>query len=264
MIITTLIFTAMIGVPDSAKAVKADTLFIIKKAHEYVVADKLENVYVINKDVITRYQSKGDSLLQQSFKIYGAVELFDATQALRPVIFYPAQSMLITTDNTLSLQNEAIDLTQLGFEQATLLAASNFNDGFWIFDNGSLELLRVDHTFKITNRSGNLTTALGVAPQPRFMKEQNSRLYMYIPGTGITIFDQYATYLKTLPITSLSGFDVYGDMVYYMMNGDLYQYDMMNFATWQMTRGGALKTFAVSGNRLYLGNGETITVVGFN
>ncbi|MFI5204983.1 MAG: hypothetical protein ACHQF2_10845, partial [Flavobacteriales bacterium] len=204
--INTVVFFSflLVGTPDSLPVVKADTLFTIKKAHDFICADKLDNIYVINKDVITRYQSKGDSLLQQSFKKYGDVEAFDATQALRPVIFYAAQSLVITTDNTLSLQNEPVELTQWGFEQCTLLAASNFNDGFWLFDNGSLELVRVDHTFKITNRSGNITTALGQAVQPRSMKEHNSRLFMHIPGMGIAVFDQYANYLKTLPINSLN------------------------------------------------------------
>jgi hypothetical protein len=249
---------------DTVSTVHADTLFTIKKQHDFFYADKLDNVYVIYKDVITRYQSKGDSLLQQSFKKYGDVETFDGTQALRPVIFYPSQSLVITTDNTLSLQNEAIELSEWGFEQITLLAASSFNDGFWLFDNGSLELLRVDHTFKIINRSGNLSTALVQAPQPKSMKEYNNRLYMHIPGTGIAVFDQYANYLKTLPINSLTNFDVYGDYIYYVLNGDLYQYDMLDFTTGQVTTGASLQWFAVSGNRLYLGNSKTITVVGFN
>jgi hypothetical protein len=262
-LITCAIIYTFSALPDTLSAVKADTLFIIKKTHDFISADRLDNIYVINDDVITRYQSNGDSLLQQSFKNFGNVEVFDATQALRPVLFYTSQSLVVTVDNTLSIQNQPIDLTQWQFEQCTLLAASNLNNGFWLFDNGTLELLRTDHTYKIINRSGNISTALNIAAQPQSMKENNNRLYMYIKDVGIAVFDQYANYLKTLPINELTSFEVYGDMIYYVYKGNLYQYDMKNFNTWQVTNNANLVSFAVNANRLYLGNGSLITVVIF-
>jgi hypothetical protein len=241
----------------------------IVKPHDFFTTDKLGNIYLVNKDVITKYNANGDSLSQQSYKTYGKIDFVDATQALRTLVFYREQLLVLTLDNTLSPQNDPVDLTNIGKEQVTLVAASVNDNNIWLFDQAAQTLTRVDKTFKDAVSSGNLTNILGYAPVPDFMIEAENRLYLNVPDKGVIVFDMFGTYIKTIPLINLHYFDVSGDNLYYLEEGKIYYYNMMDFDKKYLPIGyrnvstgepGGIKAFGIKKNRLYIESEEKINI----
>ena len=271
-----LIYTASLLTQNPDTVLPHVTLKTIVRPHDFFTTDRLGNIYLVNKDVITKYNAQGDSLTQQSYKNYGKIDYVDATQALRTLVFYKEQLLVLTLDNTLSAQNDPVDLTSIGKDQITLVAASIVDNNIWLFDQGTQTLSRVDKTFKDVVSTGNLTNILGYAPVPDFMIEAENKLFMNVPDKGIVVFDMFGTYLKTIPITGLHYFDVNGDKLYYLDKGKIMYYHMLDFITYTLPfgewktysdeNGGTsvykkpIESFGVKKNRLYIEYRNEITV----
>jgi hypothetical protein len=186
----------------------------VKTDADKITSDNLGNVYLIKDESIFKYDSLG--VLQKTFnnKTFGAITSADATNALRIVLFYKDFNRVVTLDNTLSQNGEALTLETIGFPLASLVAASHDN-GLWIYDMRNFELIRLNRNMQEEHRSGNLSQILGIELQPNFMIEKDNRVFVNNPGTGILVFDVFGTYSKTIPVLNLKSFQVRDDAVVY-------------------------------------------------
>jgi hypothetical protein len=206
------IFTFLIMVSFIAGERKPD--YVITTESSAIVTDNLSNVYTISKDKFTKYDVKLKFQKEFSNKTFGNITTADVTNPLRPLLFYRDFGRIVFLDNTLSQNGEPIALEKLGYPLATL-AASSFDNGLWIYDQPSFELIRFDNALEISNRTGNLSQILGIELQPNFILEKDNHLFVNNPATGILIFDVYGTYIKTVPVVHLASFQVSDDNIIY-------------------------------------------------
>lgn len=191
-----------------------EPLVVVAVDADKMVCDNIGNAYLIKAESISKYDSAG--VLQKSFsnKTFGPITSADATNALRIVLFYKDFNRIVTLDNTLSQNGDAIQLESVGFPFATLVAASHDN-GFWIYDQQNFELVRINRNLQVEQRSGNLSQLLGIELQPNFIIEKDNRLFLNNPSTGILVFDIFGTYSKTVPVKDLKTFQVVDDDIIY-------------------------------------------------
>ncbi|CAN5866679.1 hypothetical protein BH11BAC7_BH11BAC7_03780 [soil metagenome] len=203
-------FIAGTKIPDAIVNTDADKM----------TSDNLGNVYLIKDESIFKYDSLG--VLQKTFsnKTFGAITSANATNALRIILFYKDFNRVVTLDNTLSQNGEALTLETIGFPMTSLVAASHDN-GLWIYDMRNFELLRLNRSLEVEHRSGNLSQVLGIDLQPNFIIEKDNRLFLNNPATGILVFDVFGTYSKTLPVLQLKSFQVVDNTVIYYKDGML-------------------------------------------
>jgi hypothetical protein len=190
---------------------------VIPVQADQMTSDNIGNVYLIKGESIAKYDSAG--VLQKTFsnKTFGAITSADATNALRIVLFYKDFNRIVTLDNTLSQNGDAIQLETIGFPLATL-AASSHDNGMWIYDQQTFELVHLDRNMQVELRTGNLSQILGIELQPNFLIEKDNRLFLNNPATGILVFDVFGTYSKTIPVKDLKGFQVVDDNIIYFQN----------------------------------------------
>jgi hypothetical protein len=201
--------------PDYTLEVKANA----------IVSDNLSNLYVIENDKFTKYDMKLKMQKEFSNKNFGNITTADVTNPLRPLLFYQEFGRVVFLDNTLSQNGEPIALEKLGYPLATLVASS-YDNSLWIYDQPSFELIRFNTALEITNRTGNLSQILGIDLQPNFILEKDNRLFVNNPKTGILVFDVFGTYIKTIPIDSLTNFQVADDQIIYFSEGMLSAWDI--------------------------------------
>lgn len=192
---------------------------------DYFTTDNFGNTYAVQADVITKYDSKGDFVKTYNNKQFGLITSVDATNPMKPVLFYRNFLKVVFLDNTLSLNGEPISIEKLGFPQVQLVCSS-YNNGLWMYDQGNLELIRLDQNFATSNKTGNLSQQLGLAMNPNFMLEYNNNLYVNNPATGILVFDVFGTYYKNIPITGLERFQFKDDELLYFKNGKFKSYQL--------------------------------------
>lgn len=199
--------------------------FVLKAGSDAIVTDNLANVYVVNNDQFTKYDMKLRFQKEFSNKNFGNITTADVTNPLRLLLFYRDFGRIVFLDNTLSQNGEPIALEKLGYPLA-ILAASSYDNGLWIYDQPTFELLRFNKPLEISNRTGNLSQILGIDLQPNFILEKDNRLFVNNPKTGILVFDVFGTYIKTVPVTNLINFQVADDELVYFSGGILHSWNI--------------------------------------
>ncbi len=106
------------------------------------------------------------------------------------------------------------------------LAGYSHDNGLWIYDQPSFELLRFNNNLEITDRTGNLSQILGIELQPTFLLEKDNRVFVNNPATGVLVFDVFGTYIKTIPVNDIATFQVMDDELVYFYEGHLRSWNL--------------------------------------
>lgn len=207
-----------------AKSVEYELVFKVDGPISYFTTDRLGNVYVVNNRQITKYMSNGRKISVYNKNVYGPITFVDASNPYRILVFYGDFVRLTLLDNMLSEKSEPFDLNTYGFDQVTLVAKS-YNNGIWLFDPVSQQLVRMDEQLKETLSTTRVNQFLEHTIDPQFMVEANGKLYMSDPQYGILVFDIYGNYIKTIPIKGLSEFQVVDSKIVYYDDNALHSYD---------------------------------------
>ena len=226
-----LFFTSCVAQRESASAPdqfpSQSGINTITGTFDRFTTDEMGNVYALAGDVLELYDKQGRFVIRNSVKTFGRVTHIDATFSLKPMVFSAEQGMLAVLDNTLSVQGSPITLARQ-FPQV-VLAAMSVQNNFWLFDERELHLQRVDKQLRQIANTGRLDQLLGFAPRPIDMQEHDGWLYVNDTINGILVFDLFATYARTIPITGARSFQVRGQELYFFKDGGLHVYDMKSF-----------------------------------
>lgn len=195
-----------------------------------IKTDGFGNIYVINNDEITKYNSVGVAQKKFSTKRYGKIEFVDATNPLKILVYYKDFQQLLFLDNQMTASSDMISLEKIGYEQTSLVCSST-NNSFWVYDKQNNELLRFDSELKTLVKTGNLKRILDIEMKPNFIQEHNGYLYLNCPKEGILVFDIYGTFSKTIPLKELKEFNIVNGNVFYFENKALKEYQSLTFNT---------------------------------
>ncbi len=190
-----------------------------------VTSDNLGNTYLLNGNVLEKYDAEGNFLKSFTNKNLGSITSVDAGNSLKSLLFYKSFQQIILLDNMFSKSGNDISLDALGYNQVSL-ACSSHNNGFWIYNQLNSELIRFDQGLQKTQQTGNITQLTGTAIQPDFLTEQYDKIFLNDSTVGILVFDIFGTYNKTIPIRGLHHFQISNDQLIYFKDGKLKSLNM--------------------------------------
>ncbi|MGV3631440.1 MAG: hypothetical protein ACO1O6_09540 [Bacteroidota bacterium] len=189
--------------------------------------DNFNNVYIAEKDLIVKIDPSGKQLFEQSLKKYGQIKTIDARNPLKILIFSEQQQSIFYLDNTLSKQENDIDLSDFDLSYVTMVSASSQMDKIWTFDqdNSKIKLLTQNKAqiIQLENTAGILEMT-----HLRQFFEQSDRLFVIDSLKGIYQFDIYGTLIQFLPEENISWAAVSGEYLYLLKNR---QIEILNLAT---------------------------------
>lgn len=213
----------------SARA--ADSLRILASrpmSARSITTDELGNIYAIHKDnTLARYNAQGDSTGFYRSALNGQLGSVDATNPLRLLLYFPAFNKIQILDRQLALKAE-VDLRPLHIFSPTAIATAN-DGNIWVYDPVSARLLKLDENGTRLLEGLDLRQQLPFVPKAGFLLERNRRLYLGDTARGILVFDQFATYITTLPFAHLRGFDVIGSQLVFLKGDALHSYGLQSF-----------------------------------
>lgn len=246
--------------PDSLLQLKAlDTVY--HKA-DFITTDPIGNLYAIKGSTINKYNAKGDSVTSQNFNALRNIEFLDASQAMKLYALNYSFNTLVILDNTLSTQNEPIRFDKLPIEQVSLLCASNFNNTVWLYDAVNMQVIKTDQNFRVINSSVNFYSHESLSGIPNYMMENNNNLYLNIPGNGIKVFNQQCNFIQSLPVKTEGKFIVRNQKVYYLENGLIHFYNIIDFTFGQIDTGITAEDFSIEKNMLFIKQADRIYYIG--
>ncbi|MEN9399179.1 MAG: hypothetical protein RL632_280 [Bacteroidota bacterium] len=171
--------------------------------------DVLGNVYVSNFKKITKYDSTLRVRFSQSIKSLGALSAVEPMNTMKLVAFSEEQQSICVLDNTLTLSEACIDLSQHGILNATKIAISAQPDKLWVFDqlNSRLQLMSLG-SVKQSQEVRNMQGITGIGEIVK-MEENQNELYISNREGKIFVFDIYGTLKWVVNASTLVDFTVY-------------------------------------------------------
>ena len=219
-----------------------------------IYLDNLGFIYTTNNNEVIKFTDKKDTLFQFSNKLNGKLEYIDVSNQLRPLLFYKENNLVVVCDNTLSPQNENIELADLGFFQIQLVASSRMDNGIWLYDNANFQLVKLNQNLQQVYQSGNLEILLDKEElEPIQLLEYQQKVYLLSKKHGILVFDNFGTYIKTISIENIDFLQVLDNGIFYKKEGKYYFYDALNLISEeiQLPQENILSVFWLK-NSLYL------------
>lgn len=203
----------------SAKAQNSlDNLTAIKTIEtqvQLISTDKLGNLYAATYQEIFKFDANGNLLQKNSIKSLGNLFSLDVSNPMKILAFYKDYNKIIFLDNMLAPSGGSIDLSAIGFDQATL-ASSSHDNGLWVYNSLNFEIVRMEPSLKISHQSGNIAQLTGNAIKPTMLFETNNVVYLCDTTYGVLLFDVFGTYIKTIPIKFITDLQVENNILYFI------------------------------------------------
>jgi len=192
---------------------------------DFIRSDELGNVFLVKDNQLTKYNAKGEKVHVYSNLLYGDITYIDTQDPFKILLYFQPFGQIQYLDHTLSLISTTIDLNRYYTGLPSLVCAS-YQGAFWVYDPIIFEMVRVDQSLEISERSGNLQQVTGYSLDPNYMLERDNFLYLNDPAVGILIFDKYGSYYKTIPVQGLSSFQVFNNKIIYTIDDEISIYDV--------------------------------------
>ncbi|MFM7594755.1 MAG: hypothetical protein ACKO4Y_01105 [Flavobacteriales bacterium] len=142
--------------------IQADRTVAITEGTTAVFIDGQLNIYMVNKDEITKVSSYS-STLKQSLKQWQTIEDIETINTLKVSVFSKSQQQVCFLDNTLSLNGNCINLDEIGLLNVGAISASKRPDMMWLYDELNSSLVLFNYvTRKEIQRVENLQGILGI------------------------------------------------------------------------------------------------------
>ena len=160
--------------------------------------DILQNVYIVHDRMIMKYDSSGVKKFSQSIKSIGQVKEIMPINTMKLVLFSEDQQVLCMLDNTLTMTEDLIDLSEFNIVNASLATTSSQSEKIWILDQLNSRLLLLDLAGKmqfqeVRNLKGVLN-ASGITS----MIESNGHLFLLNDNYSFYEFDMYGTLVNAI------------------------------------------------------------------
>ncbi len=233
-----LILLALAAPCDAADSLRLRT--IRPMSARRITTDELGNVYAIHTDnTLARYNERGDSTGFYRAALNGLIGSIDATNPLRLLLYYPSFNKVQLLDRQLALKAE-IDLRALRILSQTAVATAS-DGNLWVYDPLNAKLLKLDESGAQISEGIDLRQQLSFVPRAACLLERDRRLYLCDTAHGVLVFDQFATYITTLPFRGITALQAFDQQLVFARGDTLHSYDMLSFSEQSLAIPGALR-----------------------
>ena len=152
--------------------------------------DEQQNAILFDGSEILKLNPQGDLLFHQSNKSLGIIKEIDARNPFKVLLFSENQQNINFVDNSLTIQNEAIDLATFDVNNVISTSGSDQMDKCWVYnqDNSILKLIgKNEQQFQSISNLKKLVNLNSIDK----IKEVNSILFLLDFSGKIVLLDIY-------------------------------------------------------------------------
>jgi DNA-binding beta-propeller fold protein YncE len=192
--------------------------------------DVLGNHLISLNGTISKIDTAGKTRYTQSIKSYGKTTELVSINTMKLVHFSTEQQTLCFLDNTLTVTEDCLELSERSILEATYVSASSQPDKIWVMDqlNSTLYKLPIMGNGPV-QEVGNLTGLLNFNVVNQ-IKEAGNRLYMLTPE-GIFVLDMYGSLVDVIRKENVDYFDANESHIYLLKDNRLAIRDVRTGAT---------------------------------
>ena len=152
--------------------------------------DEQQNSFLFDGSELIKLNDKSEILFHQSIKSLGTIKEIDARNPFKILLFSENQQSINYIDNSLSLQNETIDLSNFDLNNVISTSGSDQMDKCWVYnqDNSTLKLIgKNEQQFQSISNLKKLVNLNSIDK----IKEVNSTLFLLDFSGKIVLLDIY-------------------------------------------------------------------------
>ncbi len=188
--------------------------------------DNLGNLYLITtENQLKKLNVKGDSMgVYNDVKKHGKLYAINAVNPLKTLLFFKDYRTIVVLDRLLDAVN-IIDLRSQHILQVRAIAPS-YDNNIWVFDEQQSILKKIGEDGRVLTETSDLRIALGVAPIPLEIFDQNGFVYLYDPVNGMFVFDYYGSLKTKIALINWQNIQVLGNTIVGTVGNKLMSYTM--------------------------------------
>ncbi len=188
---------------------------------EVIKIDHLGQIYQLNNNQLKKTTPKKELFFRDDF--WGEITYFDVYNPLRILIYSKENNTILFLDNQLAVVSE-VELNDLNlFDIAGV--CSSYDNGFWLFNQQNFSLEYYDKSLTKKYSSENLSYKIHNSSQIKAVFFNNQNVYLQVNQLGILVFDMFAHYIKTIPITQARNVLLTNNGLFFTQKNDIYFYD---------------------------------------
>lgn len=230
------------------------SLWKIEAKNPIYALDQYNNLYYTNNQTLSKVDSTGKLKFSQSVKSWSTITAIDARNPMKILLFSEDQQTLNYLDNTLTKQQESIDLTDENFSFVTKAITSAQADKVWLFDSDNSRLVLFSRNATQRQQVDNVYGLLQIDFISQLF-EYNTQLYIICPNKGVFVLDRYGTLVTFYDLKDVHSIQIENDMLYYLQKGYIYFFDLKDQQRWDRLylpmHGSNPKQFYKNGRRVY-------------
>ena len=204
-------------------------LFSIEREAKIIETDRMGNIFLVSKtNQLYKYNAQGILQSTLNYAYLGNISQIDASNPLEIYLFYRELNALVFLDNNLAFRGR-LNLSDVGIIQAST-AARSYSNGIWVFDQGDLQLKKLEKDGTLAQASGN---ALQFANHKNLsasrILDNGDKIYVNDSSEGVMVFDLFANYLKTIPIKGKEEIKIMGENLFFIDKRHLISYQLKRY-----------------------------------
>lgn len=232
-------------------AITWNKLWEIEAKNPICTLDQYNNLYYTNNQTLFKVDSTGSLKFRQSVKSWSTITAIDARNPMKILLFSEDQQTLNYLDNTLTKQQESIDLTDENFSFVTKAITSAQADKVWLFDSDNSRLVLFSRNATQRQQVDNVYGFLQIDFISQLF-EYDTQLYIVCPNKGVFVLDRYGTLVTFYDLKDVYDIQIENEMLYYLQKEELHFLNLKSRNSDKISLPiSGVKQFYKNGNRFY-------------
>jgi len=199
---------------------------LLKEYHvtsSFFTTDPLSNLYYINeKDELIKVMDNDGRVFTYSNKQLGRPSWIDASSPMKVLVLYPDFQTVVILDSRMG-QVALFRLLTTSDGNSYLpiaMCAQPEDDFFWIFDQLSQQLIKLDERGNTVAKSESLLQLFNTNITSATLRYNNQTLFLSDPKTGLMVVDRFGSPVNTYPQIQTPYIQVNRDALMYLNKGE--------------------------------------------
>ncbi len=225
---------------------------------KWFAVDKLQQVYLVSaRNELFKFGPDGTEQFRYNNNTRGELAYVDATDPFNLLLFYPELQGVATLDRTMN-ESGWLLLFSARIVNATAVALAPDNN-IWVYDQATFQLRKIAQDGSLLATTDNLSAQLASPPYARQAIARENLVYLYDPGQGVFIFDNFGQFHLLLELPGYNQIQVVDGRLLLFRPGGFQAYSLDGLRHKGMPLPEAAKEARQAvwqGRRLYLLNQE--------
>lgn len=182
--------------------------------------DEQENCILAKGNLLQKLNKEGQLTFQQSSKAIGKIASIDARNPMKILLFSEEQQLIHFCDNSLTAQQDNIDLSIFNLNNITKISGSSQPNKCWVYNQDNSQLALLSQNNSQLQRIENCKGLLGFNEVNQLL-EVNSQLFLIDYNKGIYQLDMYGSLIQFLAIPPFTYCWIENNLIYTLTGNEM-------------------------------------------